>query len=323
MKTKVQLSAQTDIPLLHFLWKWKVSTTSALCLRFFPNRSLERGYRRLRRLERAGFIQAYILGNGEGFLWGLKKPGFETIHHELPALRADGFLSENKAHDLLVVAIHLGEWLAHTEHEADMFSEQELRSLDLSVYPSWIPQSQVHRPDGYWHVRTEKGFHTIAVEAELSQKRAGDYDKARIFYDRQPGVKRVLWVVKMPSIARQIHKRMNEASKHGEKHNIIHLRDFLMGGWHSTIQLGPDSGKTISELVHHHLATTAPPVVYRKLLDIRKSPHKSKHCHIPEFGRFRDCMAISPNSAPDLPTNSQPHSLSQPINKENPSHENK
>jgi len=176
----------------------------------------------------------------------------------------------------------------------------------------------VHRPDGYWHVKTDNGYRTIALEIELSQKRNGDYDKARIFYDRQPAIKKVIWVVKTPGLMGQIHRRMNQFSKHGEKHNFVYLKDFLMNGWNAPIQLGPDSGKSILELLHHRLATATPPVVYRKFLDIRKSPHKSSNYRFPEFGHFRDCMAKSPNSFPIIFPQPIPNLFSNPITKGTP-----
>ncbi len=305
MKTNVQLSSEEDLPLLHFLWQWKVSTTAALCARFYPKRSLRQGYERLVKLERGDLIQAHILGNGIGFAWGLTKRGFDTVRSQLPELRADGYQSESKEHDLLVSAIHLGEWLKEIPTGTEIFSEQELRCFDLSVYPWWVPQTEIHRPDGYWYIPSGDDHNTIALEVELTQKRTADYDKTAIFYDRQRGISKAIWVIKRPSLAIHIHSRMNESTKHGDKHNFIALVDFLKKGWQAEIQLGPDRSKTVSCLLSDCLRIPVVPVRGQPVLDIRKSPHKSKSYRFLNFGENCDWKDIVPNSAPPTVSSSQ------------------
>jgi len=298
MIKNVQLSSEADLPLLHFLWQWKVSTTAALCARFYSKRTLRQGYERLVKLEHGDLIQAHIVRNGSGFLWGLTKRGFDVIRPQLPSLRAEGYQSENKEHDLLVAAIHLGEWLADHPVDAEIFSEQELRCYDTSVYPWWIPQTEMHRPDGYWHIPTGNDFTAIALEVELTQKRTADYDKTSVFYDRKCEISKVIWVTKRPSLAAHIHNRMNDAAKNGDKHNFISLVDFLKRGWQAEIHLGPDRTKTLSCLLSDCRRTPIVPVRGTPILDIRKSPHKSNISRLLTFVENRDWKDISSISAP-------------------------
>lgn len=307
MIKNVQLSSEADLPLLHFLWQWKVSTTVALCARFYSKRSLRQGYERLVKLEHGDLIQSLVLGNGTGFVWGLTKRGFSIIRTQLAELRAEGYQSENKEHDLLVSAIHLGEWLTQSPSGAEILSEQELRCFDTSVYPWWVPQTEIHRPDGYWYIPRGDDHSTIALEVELTQKRTADYDKTSVFYDRKSEITKVIWVTKRPSLAGHIHSRMNDAAKHDDKHNFISLVDFLKNGWQAEIRLGSDRTKTLSCLLSDCRRTPLVPVRGNPLLDIRKSPHKSNACRFLTFGENRDWKDISPNPAPQSPTTSHPH----------------
>ena len=57
MSYNVVLSENREIPLLLFLWKWKVSTTAALIQKFFPNCKGKTAYNRILSLRKAGLIQ--------------------------------------------------------------------------------------------------------------------------------------------------------------------------------------------------------------------------------------------------------------------------
>lgn len=156
-----------DNSLLDFLWRWQLASTSVLSARFYPERSPRQAYERLRKLERGGLIQCYIVFNGRGYAWGITKRAFTDMVHHLPALQSEGFLSEDKEHDLLVSAIHLGDWLWEQPQGSEVFSEQQLRTYHPEVYPAWIPQSQSHRPDGYWYTGHTADGRTIALEVEF------------------------------------------------------------------------------------------------------------------------------------------------------------
>ena len=130
------MSEQRDIPLLVFLWQWKLSTTAALACRFFPERSLPTAYHRLWLLEKAKFIREHTDRYRKRFAWGLDQKGYHAIRELLPALREEGYKSENIGHDLLVTAVHIGDWLLGAPTGAEVFSEQQLRRYHSDYFPA-------------------------------------------------------------------------------------------------------------------------------------------------------------------------------------------
>lgn len=132
----VILSHDCDVPLLYFLWLWKVSTTAALSEKFYGSRTPMRAYMRLRKLHKADFIQCRVDSGGGKYFWSLTKKGYQKIRGFLPhALKQDGYKSEYVGHDLFVAAVHLGEWLKATPPGCALFTEQQLRRFPLELYP--------------------------------------------------------------------------------------------------------------------------------------------------------------------------------------------
>src|SRR5258708_5011759 len=99
---KVNLNPHRDIPLLQFLWLWKVSTMKALCHRFFPNSAPNTAYRRILTLQEGGFIAPRSDRCGIKRVWTLTPKGYKVIRPDLPTLKEEGFASEHIGHDLLV-----------------------------------------------------------------------------------------------------------------------------------------------------------------------------------------------------------------------------
>lgn len=154
MKDEVRLN-QCDREILYFLWRWKVATTRALTVGFFADRSPVTAYKRLWKLERGKVIQSIAVDRqARHRVWTLSKLGFEILKQQyfLPELQEEGFRSENITHDLVTMAMHLGEYHLGCPSEVGLFTEQELRRLYPEMYPDWVPRSQRHRADGYWRV---------------------------------------------------------------------------------------------------------------------------------------------------------------------------
>jgi hypothetical protein len=279
-KTKYKnliLSEERDLLILHFLWKWKVSTTSALWQKFFGQSSQGRAYNRLLDLSLAGYIQSRTDGVGKNFVWTLRQKGFDLIRDRLPVLRAEGYQSENIYHDLVVTAAHLGNWFLVRPSGVGLLSEQELRNYHFDSYPSWAPKTDIHRPDGYWHIPTVRSNVTLALEVELSRKSDSDYNHVGDFYRFYENISRVLWIVRHISLGRRISKLTDGESPTGKPiHNFISLEKFYQQGWGSVIELGPEQGKSMTELLRDEAVTTPGHVTGSALLDLRKSPHRSK-----------------------------------------------
>jgi hypothetical protein len=289
---KVCLTSERDIPILLFLWKWKLSTTAAIAARFFPETKIVSAYNRLNDLWHGGFVTFEHIKELNSQLWILTKKGFNQIQGLLLAeLKDVGYLSENPYHDFIVSAVHLGEWLPKTPPGCEFFSEQELRRFDEDHYPDWVPQCKFsesdksyHRPDGYWHVQVGEKKIAIALEVERSLQKPKRYKSIGNFYSSQTKIYSVLWVVTSLSQGRNISEKMQKQLKEGDDdfHNFVIINDFFKHGWNAKICVGRDTGQTISQVLYHA------PVDGRKnstglpQLDTRKNPLDSTISQIPK-----------------------------------------
>lgn len=275
LKPKVVLTMHRDVPLLHFLWRWKVSTTSALIARFYPTAKSATAYKRLWLLERAGFIRSRSDETATYYLWTLDKRGFHFVKSNLPKMHEEGYLSENLKHDLIVTAVHLGDGLLKDIPGLEYFTEQELRRHEPKLYPSWVSDSNRHRPDGYWSYSSSLGRTVTALEVELFVKADGDYEKTGRFYDDHTEINRIVWVVEKPQFAEKIFALLKKVSRREFKHCFVILNSIYRDGWQAPILLGPESGISLRNVLFN-CPTTSPQLVSCQLmLDTRKSPHKS------------------------------------------------
>jgi hypothetical protein len=203
------------------------------------------------RLKREGYVKTVALDSTESdsSAWALTRKGFDLIRSDLPRL-VEGFqIPQNRWHDVLVTAIHLGPYDGK-KGDLDFFSEQELRSVDLDSYPSWVPRDNAHRSDGYWKFKLGSREVVAALEVELHQKPATNYHKVAEYYFRSSQVARVVWVVHASWLANFILKTM--APVLGAKigvHNFLLLEDVLKSGWDAKIIEGVEKGKTLSYLL--------------------------------------------------------------------------
>ena len=279
-RIKIRLSTERDIPLLGFLWRWKVITTRALHAKFFPETSLVAAYHRLNKLERAGIIKSVCDERAQNFHWTLAKSGFAAIRSFLPALREEGFASEHVRHDGLVSAFHLGEWLDVRPENVQLFSEQQLRRYATESLPLWIPSPEIHRPDGYWGIPAQEKILPVAVEVELAQKSSSFYQALGDYYSEEQSVLRVMWLVELESQARSIQKQIakSESDRCGI-HNFVSMDQFTRHGWCAKICSGPESGKSMRETLHllieqqggQSTVNSSSTLTTRHLLDARKS----------------------------------------------------
>lgn len=277
------LNQDRDVPILSFLWKWKLATTAAIAAKFFPNRSPTCSYNRLVRIKKYGLIEQRCNSKGEAFYWTLTKKGFAAIQSDIPLLQEEGFKSEHLDHDALVTAFHIGEWLLGSPEGALFFSEQQLRRIDSSEYPAWVPQSEQHRPDGYWGFSSNGPVIPIALEVELNRKSSDAYEDIGDFYSEQVKIHRVLWLVKSKAVASRIQADIERRSKTRTKiHNYVRIKDFRKNCWSAPIILGPEQQKTVSTLLYDLAGNPLRKPCERAvtsqaspLLDIKKSYIKS------------------------------------------------
>lgn len=237
--------------MLRFIWRWKLATTCAIRARYFPDASLGRAYTRLWKLARAGFIRSVPIGQNEGSAWCLTKLGFAAIREDLPVLRESGFESEAPNHDLYCAAFQLGDWLPGQPDNASIFSEQQLRRYDPEMYPEWVPSSISHRADGYTLVQGQNGDRVIGFEVELGRKSIRNYHGAGIFYQGQPQVDRVLWLIGRRRYADDLERHLSKYDRERPSiHNFVDLIQFQKRGWQSEFCHGPERGMTIAAFMH-------------------------------------------------------------------------
>lgn len=291
MGKQVVLSELREIPLLLFLWKWKVSTTAALIKKFFPNCKEKTAYNRILALRHAGLIQVRSDCGGQKFICALDEKGFDHIRTKLPFIGEDGFKSEHMGHDLLVAAFQMGNWLLESPQGIEFFSEQQLRRTKEEYYPAWVPKSATHRPDGYTRLTLAGKSTTVAIEVELSHKSDAEYLRIAEHYDLFRTVARVLWLVPRRATAHTLHAKMKaETRRQPFPHDFVVFEEFQNRGWDARIIVGPDEGKSLSDFYSEVCPKSGgllpDSCLAQALLDLRKSPHVAITYRGYELGDF-------------------------------------
>lgn len=283
----LSLSGTVELPILQFLWRVKVASTSALFLRFEKEFSWREhtAYKRLMILRKKGCVDTKSDDSGTFKVWTLTAKGFRAIRHKLLALKEEGFGSESLAHDLHVLAAHYGEWISKSEAQDVRFvTEQELRRIDSSDLPAWARGLQSHKPDGVWYFPDTRNRNLVALEVELSRKRPSEYETLGVFYSEEASVHAVLWIVQSKSLAKSMRSAFEaKTTNFRDIHNFVLIDDLKNSGWASKIIAGPNENQSIHNFLenmrHNHPVTTPSPThLYgyaERILDFRIKLFKS------------------------------------------------
>lgn len=247
-------TTERDLELLKFLWKWKVATSAALSKKFFSELRPMTAYHRLWKLQKGGYVTWRSDALGHKFVLHLTLKGFKTIRNEIPAgLKEEGYASEHIGHDLIVSAVHLGDWYFKTPEGPTLISEQQLRRIHPEHLPKEIPSGEkaTHCADGYWILPYSSGKKVVALEVELNPKSNAEYQEVSKFYRRATTVTDVLWVVPhkwmAPHIQEQLEKYATEDSH--KKHSFVLLDQFKAQCWQAPINNGRYAGLTITHVL--------------------------------------------------------------------------
>jgi len=288
----IRLDGQRDLNLLVFLWRFKVATTATLTLKFFPAVAPATAYRRLWRLENGGFITSRADKAGRKYVWLLDKRGYEAIRGYLPYhLVEDGYKSEHIGHDLVATAFHLGDWLIDAPGGVRIFTEQQVRRYRKDGYPEYVCRYRPHVPDGYTFIPSANSGITIAFEAELNAKGQNDYSclyrsygAARVDY--------VFWLAPKLTTAKRIWRYVQKGLDNDkpQNHNFITYPGFLRKGWGAEIVCGTSEGRAMREVIEklsqNQIKTESKLVLSHHLLNVSKTPFKSKSYKYFESGDF-------------------------------------
>jgi hypothetical protein len=272
-----RLITNRDYQMLKCLWKWKLLSTRALAKKYFQKASPFTAYIRLLRLEAAGFIE-FVQIDDPGFgVWTLTPKGFRVIRSKMVDLVKDGYKSMNPYHDYLATAFHLGEWLTGQPEGSQTFSEQQLLRIGSDLWPSWIPHSKIHRPDGYSLCCVNGQKVVTAFEAELTLKSKRKYEPAVAFYDSEPSIHFVFWLIKSRGVLASIQNAFEKCEvREWTKHHFVLLETYREKGWSAPFIAGTFQGRAMKEILRYNAATTLLQCSYTcstlELLDIRKRP---------------------------------------------------
>lgn len=288
-----------DREILFFLWRWKLVSSTGLAAKFFPGLTNSGANMRLEDLRKQNLIFPYYMNTTEAkVLWGLTSHGFKEAKIILPTLSEEGFRSEHPLHDFYVTAMHLGEWLKEMPEGCDLFSEQELRRIEPSQYPKWVPNTSLHRPDGYWKISLEEGTVIAALEVELNTKGETRYAVVAQFYKDQPDIGRVIWLVRTKGNAQTIHEQLKSASPSNiGMHTFVLLSDFLSMGWQAPIINGFEKGESVSCLLRHADRKSFENSFVFSMLDTRKTPAIQK----PLTQAAKSSISLLAGHCPTLP----------------------
>lgn len=275
-KTRCQIT-ERDYQILRFLWKWKIVSTGGLAKKFFPEADPFTAYRRLLHLESSGFIGHYPVAGRFNEGWIIKKKGFDYILPHLGDLQSKGFKSTNYPHDFIATAFHLGEWLTAQPDNSQTYSEQQLRCYTQDLWPSWVPSSILHRPDGYSAYQSGDKRIVIAFETELSLKAKKRYESIFAFYESQPSINYVFWLIDSRATLNALLGVIQKCQVHDwSKHQFLLLSDFKLKGWLAPIIEGSFIGKCPANFLLHtppSILTQNPlSCVTLTLLDSRRRP---------------------------------------------------
>jgi hypothetical protein len=225
-----------DRSILLYLWKWKVASTASIHEAINKIESPYSTYKVMEKLAKSGFVKSEFHWFERFHLWCLTEKGFAAIRKGFGEMKEEGFASENQEHDRLVQAFHLGEWSTFQIPIVSLFSEQEMRRLEMNRYPSWVPQAKEHRPDGYTQIRGHKKNWTIAFEVELSSKSAQRYETLLRFYKSTRDIDRVFWLVANDQIRNEILTAKSCIKDDSANYHVfVDLADYEKNGWDAVV----------------------------------------------------------------------------------------
>ena len=264
---------------LYFVWQWKLVTVTMIGIHFYEDERSRSAYNQVFSLNKMGFTRFIYEEKSKRFSITLTKKGFDVLKSDLSNLKDKGFRSEYINHDLIVNAIHYGIYRLNSNLFGGVFTEQELRRNSMELYPTPIPKSSLHRPDGYILLKKPDAKTVFAIEVELSAKPALEYARTREFYLNSAHVKCV-WVAGSRRIAELAFSGIEADHKQSlGRHKFYLLGDILKQGWSAPNILGNEPRVSLLDLLGENHADNAciQPVYIQieSLLNGQKAPYVS------------------------------------------------
>ena len=196
-----------ELAILRLVFKWKVLPVSIIkgCLR--KNESMDTFRRRVNRLIERGLLKRVVY-IGRLTLIQLTEYGFTRMKNGIDGFKEDGFSSEALWHDFLSAALQLGPLAPLKSKNFEIVTEQEMRRFFKRDLPSWLPDIDSHRPDGFSKFKFKDRNKILAYEVEISTKSPDRYDSVAQYYARLVQVECVVWLVKNSAAVDTIQKSL-------------------------------------------------------------------------------------------------------------------
>lgn len=235
---------------LKTLWRWKVLSYRLAHKLSFPEIAFANFYNKARRLINEGYILDKTAGNMGFDVLHLTKKGFDFIKYDLGELKEMRFNAQSVPHDYWATAFQLGSFIHDKNGKVQFFTEQEVQCTDESLFPTWMPKSKEHIPDGLTAIKKGDVEKRFAIEVELNLKPPIRYDRAAYYFDADESkIDVVLWLCASVAIAQAIFNRLIKANlRRFDIHHFFLTEDFKHLGWQSASRSGQHKGKTLKEI---------------------------------------------------------------------------
>ncbi len=234
-----------DIAILHFLWRWKLSTSAVLHATLAIAAKASSFNKRLRKLCANGFIEADIEVVVGFHYWQLTDEGVGAIREGLREPTDLGFRSPSHNHDRLVQTVCLKPWIEAQAQLPQMFTDQEMLKRKKDTWPSWVPNTDAHRPDAYINLPRGNDAFPIAIEVELFAKSASRYESIARFYEAERSIQKTIWFTHDEAVPRLFRKALVAINQRSiNLHLFVTLNDFMKDGFN----VSPENEKAVKSL---------------------------------------------------------------------------
>lgn len=244
-----------DIEILLFLWRHRLATFQALKTIFYPTLSNRQAYDKLKRLRQGNYLVLNSLQGTHNRIWQLGKRGQLYVQNELMIeSKTKTHNPQSGRHDLIVMAMLLGDWILKTPAGVKMVTEMELMETEIMELPKELREKPDHRCDGLWIVKNGDSHFGIGLEVEINRKSIVRYESISSFYNRHLFFKNVIWIVNSKSHAVAIQEA---SQKFGNLRPGLHLfilqKDFEQYLWQSKFLNTSMQNLTVSSFLHQQL----------------------------------------------------------------------
>ena len=125
-----------DIEILLFLWRHRLATFQALKTIFYPTLSNRQAYDKLKRLRQGNYLVLDSLQGTHNRIWQLGKRGQFYVQNELMIeSKTKTHNPQSGRHDLIVMAMLLGDWILKTPAGVKTVTEMELMETEIMELP--------------------------------------------------------------------------------------------------------------------------------------------------------------------------------------------